>query len=131
MSVNKISNTEQSQNSNIPENAPNKKLNNDFKNLLSEFIEESNNFPRTASLRNKKLETILNHENYSSFNKLKINHLNDGNKKSGQILNALNSNNIDRQEKLKQVKERLAEGFYQRDDVIRETAGKILDTFGV
>ena len=101
-----------------------------FKEILEQFV----TCTKKKSESQKKLPDSVNiisiNDTYNSFNALKINHLNGNVKNSSLVENAMSVVDGDRTEKLKLVRERIKEGFYLRDDVINDTAGKILDSLG-
>jgi len=101
---------------------------NEFINLLHDFVEQ-NKTVNGMDRSEKSFERIQNSANYSSYNQLKVNHIDRQTANSQLVEKIVNgSSDEERLAKLEQVKNRLAAGFYLRDDIIDETAGKIVDS---
>jgi len=111
-----------------------------FKDLLRNYIDKTNSLTtevkqsknsKTAAIENK-LQS--NNEVYNSFNDLKINYINDKELNSSLITEILNKENSipeienSRKLKLEEIKNRVNSGFYQTDNIIEQTAGKIIDS---
>ena len=102
--------------------------NEQFKKLLEEFL-NSEKAVNTKPLKSTDLEKLGNGSSYNVFSRIKVNHINNSGINSRLIDSILNRNEDSEADKLSEVKEKLKNGFYLKDDIIEETAGKILDDF--
>lgn len=102
--------------------------NSDFMSMLHEFVQQ-NKTVHTEKIPEKPYENIQNVNNYSSYNQLKVNHLDHKTANSLLVKKILDENSDeDRQSKIENAKKRIDSGFYFREDIIQETAGKIIDS---
>jgi len=128
MSVNSIKNIVPVENPDLQHIARNNSSVPDFKSLLHDFVEQHKavNTKKAVELPH---ETIMNSTNYSSYNQLKVNHIDRKTANSMLVDKIVNSSpEDDRQAKIELAKNRIASGFYFRDDIIQDTAGKIVDS---
>lgn len=129
MSIDNIKNIRSADNQETVQNkVKNSSDPNEFINLLHDFVEQ-NKTVNGMDRSEKSFERIQNSANYSSYNQLKVNHIDRQTANSQLVEKIVNgSSDEERLAKLEQVKNRLAAGFYLRDDIIDETAGKIVDS---
>ncbi len=115
-----------------------------FKDLLKSYIDKTRSINKSKSAEPKLTSNIeeptldkrlqSNNEAYNSFNDLKVNNVNDTNQNSALITEILNKENSSseiehyRKLKLEEIKNKVNSGFYQTDDIIEQTAGKIIDS---
>ena len=147
MSIDKTQNIDSVKNDNITD----KKLlksssieNEAFKDLLKNYINKTSSINRnnnagaklTSNIKEPTLEKKLQSDNeaYNSFNDLKVNNVNDTDLNSTLITEILKKENSvseiehSRKLKLEEIKNKVNSGFYQTDDIIKQTAGKIIDS---
>lgn len=94
-----------------------------FLDILSDYMDKRVDLPAEENKSDQKV--TLN--SYNGFSDLKINHIEGDEKNSYIVKSIINKDEIERREKLELIRKRLDKGFYSRDDIIMETAGKILD----
>lgn len=128
MSVNNIKNIVPLENQDPQQKIRTNSNNSDFRSLLHDFVEQNKSVSPIKTVEQPH-ETIINSANYSSYNQLKVNHIDRQTANSLLVDKIVNgSTEDDRQAKIELAKSRITSGFYFRDDVIQETAGKIIDS---
>ncbi|PID26986.1 MAG: hypothetical protein CR982_07350 [Candidatus Cloacimonadota bacterium] len=95
-----------------------------FVDMLKDFMKRSSNVTSCETPSENQKVTLDSMDGYSQ---LKINHLKGDEKERYMVNSILNRDSQARVDKIEMVKKRMETGFYSRDDVILETAGKILD----
>ncbi len=98
-----------------------------FVDMLSQFMKEREAINGSSATNSSKIEL----ESYNGYSELKINHLKGDDKDSYMVKSILQADDQNRLDRIELVKKRLESGFYSRDDIILETAGKILDEVDV
>ena len=109
----------------------------EFKDLLKSYIDKTSNLkPVNNSSKPKiSLEKKIQDDNevYNSFNDLKINYINNKELNSALISEILKQEDAEvvensRRLKLEDIKNKVNSGFYQTDDIVEQTAGRIIDS---
>ena len=108
-----------------------------FKDLLKSYIDKTSTIvpANNTSKSNITLEKKLQNDNevYNSFNDLKINYINNKELNSALISEILKQEDVEvventRKLKLEEIKNKVNSGFYQTDDIVEQTAGRIIDS---
>ncbi len=126
--IDKIQNIQAKQNES---KIANKENSEDFKKLLDQYIAESRELKGSSLPKGNTSPLVNKNSFYSSFNKLKVNHLDKSNENSTlvQKLLAQEKEGSSSKIKLEEIKQRLNDGFYLKEDVIEDLSGVIMDSF--